>query len=146
VTELAGVISGYAAGLARSAVLGRHAEAEGLHEVALEALAAGVAAIRPGAELGDVDAAVRGVVSDAGKSAAFLHRAGYQNGLRWSYRGNLSAEPGARDVIERGMTFHLPMILFERGRFGVGTSQTVVVTESGSEPLSATSPALHHVD
>jgi Xaa-Pro aminopeptidase len=96
--------------------------------------------------MGAVDAAARRVVSDAGKSASFLHRAGYQNGIGWSYRGNLSLEPDATDVIERGMTFHLPMILFQGGEFAIGVSQSVVVTESGAEPLSSTPPTLYRTE
>jgi Xaa-Pro dipeptidase len=144
IIEVGGVKSGYAGGLMRSAVLGRHVQAEALHEVAEDALAAGIAAIRPGVQLGDVDAAARRVVADAGKSATFAHRLGYQIGIGWLERGYLSIEPGAKDVVETGMTFHLPVILFEGGQFSTGVSQTVVVTESGAEPLSSTSPALYH--
>jgi hypothetical protein len=38
------------------------------------------------------------------------------------------------------------MILFAGGEFAVGVSQSVVVTESGAEPLSATPPALYRVE
>ena len=44
------------------------------------------------------------------------------------------------------MTFHLPMILFERGRFCIGTSQSVLVTETGAEPLTVTSRELYHAE
>jgi Xaa-Pro aminopeptidase len=144
-TEVAGMKNGYAAGLCRSAVLGHHAGAEMLHELAEEALAAAIAAIRPGVPTGGVDAAARAVIERAGKSRVFRHRTGYQNGIAWSYRGNLSLEPGSTDVIEVGMTFHIPIILFEEGEFGIGTSQSIVVSERGAEVLSRTSSGIHRI-
>ena len=54
----------------------------------------------------------------------------------WSDRGNLSLEPGSVDVLAPGMTFHMPIILFESGQYGVGVSETVLVTEQGCEALS----------
>jgi Xaa-Pro dipeptidase len=145
-TEVGAEVDGYVAGLCRTAVLGRHAGAEALHAVALDAFEAGRAAIRPGATAGDVDAAVRGVIEGAGRGATFRHRAGYQIGLMWNDRGNISLEPGAEDVLEPSMTFHLPVILFERGSFGVGVSETVLVTDDGSEALGTLPRDLHRAD
>ena len=34
------------------------------------------------------------------------------------------------------MVFHFPMTLRVKGKFGVGQSQTVIVTEEGAEVLS----------
>jgi Xaa-Pro dipeptidase len=134
--EMAGVRHGYAAGLCRSAVLGRHPAAEDLHSIAEEALTAAIESIRPGATAGSIDTAARNALAAAGRSRTFRHRTGYQNGIAWSYRGNMSLEPDAQDVIEPGMTFHLPIILFDEGRFGVGTSETVLVGPSNAEVLS----------
>jgi Xaa-Pro dipeptidase len=144
--EVGSYISGYAAPLVRSAILGHHAGVEGLHKLAEEALGAAIEAIRPGVQMGDVDDAARRVVSEAGQSNSFLHRVGYQIGIGWSYRGNFSLEPDATDVISQGMIFHLPFILFHRGQYATGPSQSVLVTETGAEPLSSTSPELFHVD
>ena len=144
--EVGSYISGYAAPLVRSALLGRNTEVEHLHEVAESALAAALDAIKPGVQMGDVDAAARRVVSQAGKSDSFIHRVGYQIGTAWSYRGNYSLEPNASDVIEPGMIFHLPVILFNRGKFATGPSQTVWVTSTGARPLSSTTPELFYAD
>jgi Xaa-Pro aminopeptidase len=144
-TELSGLIHGYAAGLCRTAVLGRHGPAEALHEVAEEALQAALDAIRPGVTAGSVDADCRAVVERAGRSAAFRHRTGYQIGIGWFDRGNLSLEPAAPDVLAPGMTLHMPIILFEEGEFGVGVSETVVVTEEGCESLGSLPRAIYRV-
>jgi Xaa-Pro aminopeptidase len=143
--EIGAEVGGYVAGLCRTGVVGQHTEAEALYAVADAALEAGLRAIRPGATAGDVDAAVRGVVEAHGRSATFRHRAGYQIGLMWNDRGNLSLEPGAPDVLVPGMTLHLPVILFEQGRFGVGASETVLVTAAGVEVLSGRPRRLHRV-
>jgi Xaa-Pro aminopeptidase len=135
-TEISGFVHGYAAGLCRTAILGDHPGADALHAVAEEALAAGIDAIRPGATAGSVDFAVRKVVGDAGESATFRHRAGYQIGIDWLERGNISLEPDAPEILAPGMTLHLPVILFRAGEYGVGVSETVLVTEDGSEALS----------
>jgi Xaa-Pro dipeptidase len=64
-------------------------------------------------------------------------RTGYAIGLNWYVRGYMSLEPGAHEPIEASMTFHTPRILFdERERFGVGTSETVLVTDHGTEIMS----------
>ena len=145
-TELGGWANGYAGSICRSAVLGSHADAESLHSLAEEALQAAIDAIRPGAKTGDVDDACRGVIERSGRPEVFRHRTGYQNGIMWSDRGNLSLEPDSEDVLAPGMTFHMPIILFEAGRYGVGLSETVLVTDQGCEVLSGLPRAIHKVD
>jgi Xaa-Pro dipeptidase len=143
--EIGAEVGGYVAGLCRTGMLGDHPDAEALYAVADEALEAGIAAARPGATAGDVDAAVRGVIERHGRAATFRHRAGYQIGLMWNDRGNVSLEPGSEDVLVPGMTLHLPVILFEQGRFGVGASETVLVTDAGAEALTGRPRRLHRV-
>jgi Xaa-Pro dipeptidase len=142
-TELGGLKHGYAAGLCRSAVLGRHPRAESLHALAEDALEAALAAIKPGATAGEVDAAARRVIDRSGRPEVFRHRAGYQSGINWSERGNLSLEPGSEDVLQEGMTLHLPIILFQEGEYGLGCSENVVVTAHGPEILSRTPHTLY---
>jgi Xaa-Pro aminopeptidase len=142
-TEIGGLKHGYAAGLCRSAVLGRHHAAESLHALAEEALEAAIAAIKPGVMAGTVDAAARKVIERSGRSEVFRHRTGYQTGINWSERGNLSLEPNAADILETGMTLHMPLILFEEGGYGLGCSENVLVTDRGAEILSGTPHTLY---
>src|SRR5262249_23162622 len=46
---------------------------------------------------------------------------------------------------EPGMPFHLPISLRKRGAFGVCQSHSVVITESGCEPLTGSDPRLFEV-
>jgi Xaa-Pro aminopeptidase len=144
--ELGGEKNGYVAGLCRSAILGRHDEARRLHQVAEEGLAAVLASMRPGATAGEVDLAARKTFERAGRLDSFRHRTGYQHGIDWLGRGNLSLEPGSREMLRPRMTFHMALILYQRGEFALGCSQTVVITDDGAAPLSRTSPALYMVD
>ncbi|HEX6509415.1 MAG TPA: M24 family metallopeptidase, partial [Chloroflexota bacterium] len=125
------------------AVLGRHPGAESLHALAEEALEAAIAAIKPGVTAGAVDAAARTVIERSGRPQVFRHRTGYQTGINWSERGNLSLEPDAADVLEADMTLHMPIILFQEGEYGLGCSEQVVVTERGAEILSRTPHTLY---
>lgn len=141
--EIGGLKHGYAAGLVRGAVLGRHPETESLHAVSVEALEAAIAAIKPGETAGAVDAAARKVIVRSGRPRVFRHRTGYQTGIHWTERGNLSLEPGAAEILEAGMTFHMPFILFGESGYLNGCSEHVVVTERGAEILSTTPHTLY---
>ncbi|WP_311972572.1 M24 family metallopeptidase [Bradyrhizobium agreste] len=136
--EIGGIKHGYAAGLVRSAVLGRHRETEALHALSVEALESAIAAIKPGVAAKAVDAAASKVIERSGRPAAFRHRTGYQTGIHWTERGNLSLEPAAEEILEPGMTFHLPIILFGETGHLFGCSEHVLVTEFGAEVLSCT--------
>lgn len=135
-TEVGGRWQGYSAGLCRTALLGSNQPAEDLYKLAQEANDAAIEVIRPGVTTGEIDRACRGVVERAGRSETFRHRAGYVIGLGWSSRGNISIHPSGTDVVEQGMTLHLPTNLFQQGEFGVGVSETVLVTADGAETLS----------
>ncbi|WP_044549054.1 M24 family metallopeptidase [Mesorhizobium japonicum] len=141
--ELGGLKQGYSAGLVRCAVLGRHPETESLHALSVEALEAVIAAIKPGATAGEVDAAGRKVIERSQRPKVLNHRVGYQTGINWTERGNLSLEPDATDVLQAGMTLHMPIILCGEGGYLLGTSEHVLVTESGAEILSDTPHTLY---
>ncbi len=138
--EAAGCIDRYHAMIARSAVVGiptplhRHAA-----NTLLEALDAVITAIAPGRTSGEVDAACRRVVQEAGLGHAFTHRTAYSVGIgfppNWSEGRALSIRPGDATVLEPGMTFHVVPTLFVED-FGMCFSETVLVTEDGCEVLT----------
>ncbi|MER8977039.1 Xaa-Pro peptidase family protein [Mesorhizobium sp. M0800] len=142
--ELAGLKNGYPCALVRSAVLGRHAETEVLHDLSIEVLEAVISAIRPGATAGEVDVAGREVLKRNGRPELLNHRVGYQTGINWVERGNISLQPGASDILEPNMTLHMPIILRGESGYQFGTSEHVVVTEQGAEILSRTPHTLYY--
>lgn len=143
VTEIGATKCGYAAGLVRAAVLGRHSEAESLHALSEEALDTAIDVIKPGVTGEAVYAAVRKVIERSGRPKAFRNKAGYQTSVPWSERGNLDMVPGATRILKAGMTLHMPIFLFgEKGHI-VGCSDHVLVTERGAESLTRTPRTLY---
>ncbi|WP_301114861.1 Xaa-Pro peptidase family protein [Microbacterium sp.] len=137
VTEISGYRYGYCAAACRTAVIGSNPGVERLYTVARVALERGIAAMRPGVAAGHVYDVVRATVVDAGFGATMRHRAGYANGLQANGRLNISLAPGENDVLDEGMTFHLPILLFMPGEYSVACSQSVVVTSDGTEVLGS---------
>lgn len=136
--EIGGQKHGYCTNIVRSAVLGRHAETEELHAVAVEVVEAVVDAFKPGVTAAEVDAACRGVLERIGRPHLSRQRTGYQTGIHATERGNISLEPGADDVLEKNMTFHVPFILHGESGHLFGVSEHVLLTENGAESLSHT--------
>ncbi|MES0070481.1 Xaa-Pro peptidase family protein [Mesorhizobium sp. M0074] len=127
---------GYAVGMVRCAVLGRHPETESLHDLAEEVIETLIAAIKPGTTAAAVDATGREVLKRSGWQGVFRQRTGYQTGMNWTERGDLSLEPGVEDVLQAGMTLHMPNILRSKNGYLFGAGAHVLVTEHGSEVLS----------
>lgn len=134
---------GYTVGMVRCAVLGRHPEAESLHTLAEEVIDALVAAVKPGTSAAAVDAAGRQVLKRSGRKGVFRQRTGYQTGINWTERGDLSLEPGAEDILKSGMTLHMPNILCSENGYLFGAGTHVLVTERGAELLSQIPPTLY---
>ncbi|RWR27892.1 aminopeptidase P family protein [Sinirhodobacter populi] len=139
--ELAASHDRYHAALMRSVWLGPPPdEARDMMATALRALDAALAAMRPGAPCSAPHQAAQAVVDAAGHAQAFRKRIGYSIGTAfapdWGEGGILSLFTGVGRELEPGMVFHLPMTLRRYGAFTVGASETVIVTETGVEPLS----------
>ncbi|MFO1149904.1 MAG: Xaa-Pro peptidase family protein [Alsobacter sp.] len=139
--ELAGSHARYHAALMRSVWIGAPPrEAMRMMDCALRALDAALAALRPGAPCSAPHAAAQAVIDDAGYTAAFRKRIGYSMGVAfapdWGEGNVLSLFAGVEEEIRPGMVFHLPATLRRFGTWTVGASETVIVTETGAEPLS----------
>jgi Xaa-Pro dipeptidase len=111
-----------------------------MSETIVAALDAAIAAIRPGVTSGSVDAACREVLEQAGYEPYFRKRTGYSVGVAfapdWGEGHITSLRRDDPTVLEPGMVFHIPPALRVPGEYGVGFSETVLVTGSGSEVLT----------
>ena len=136
--ELTPRIAGYSARLMRCAVIGtptqQLADAAGrLRELQDKQ----IAAITPGATAHDVDAILRDGVIDSGLRTSFDNISGYTLGL-YAQAGPRTSDftrifhPGATWKIEPQMVFHM-----YASAQGASFSETVLVTERGSERLTA---------
>jgi Xaa-Pro dipeptidase len=137
--EVSGVVQRYGAALMRCAVLGRpSAELERRNAIVHEVLDATMEAIRPGRTSGDVDRICREAFARHGYRV--LKRAGYSMGVNfppgWGEGAVLDLSDGNPTVLEPGMVFHIPQPYRVAGEQTVSTSETVLVTERGCEPIT----------
>lgn len=139
----------YTAPLMRTAVLGRPSDkVRRIADAALATLDAVIEAAKPG-RTGHEIASI-GKRAHAGVSREiFLPGAyGYHVGVgfppTWADGIGFIAE-GVEDVLRPGMTFHLPLAFRCPGEFGIGISETILVTEFGCEPLTTLPRDLHIV-
>jgi Xaa-Pro aminopeptidase len=132
------LVDGYHSDVTRTVVVGDRAasaEAERLIAAVTEAHDAGIALAGPGITHADVDAECRRVLGECGYADGPTHPFGHQLGLRIHERPYLTAtateplEPGNVVTVEPGV--YLP------GRIGCRVEDTVLVTETGTEVLSA---------
>ena len=124
---------------------GRAAEAA---ELAVEGMAAIVRALAPGATAGEVYAAWREVAAGAGLCDYHRHHCGYLVGIGFppSWTGGSAVTglaPESTRRLEAGMVFHAHSWFTNTGRgddFSCFISNSVLVTESGAEVLTAATP------
>jgi Xaa-Pro aminopeptidase len=133
--DFGGRADGYLSDVSRTVAVGEaSARLREVHAAVAAAQAAGLAALRPGVRLGDVDAAARGSLAAVGLAEAFTHRLGHGLGLEIHeppyLRGGVdqAAEAGHVVTVEPGV--YLP------GELGVRIEDDVLVTEGGCERLT----------
>jgi Xaa-Pro dipeptidase len=141
-------VEGYQSDITRTFVLGKAPEQVGdkmrkVFDIVHRAQATALAAARPGAECGSVDAAARKVITDAGYGPDykyFTHRLGHgigMDGHEWPYlvRGNTTK-------LAPNMTFSDEPGIYIRGEFGVRLEDDMHITENGAELFTPQSPSL----
>ena len=104
------------------------------YAVLQRAQAAGVAAVRPGVDAVDVDAACRAVIAEAGWAAAFTHGTGHGVGLDIHEAPRVGTTSDATLVVGDVVTVEPGVYLPAHG--GVRVEDTVVVTPEGCRPLT----------
>lgn len=133
---------GYMADSTRMAVIGEpsphHRE---IHDLVLRAHDAAIGVVRAGVTTGDVDAAARRVIEDAGHGEHFFHRVGHGLGLEG--HEDPSLDPGSRTVLEAGMVFTIEPGVYLPGFGGVRIEDDVVVEEGGCRVLTKADRSLH---
>jgi len=137
-------VEGYQSDITRTFVLGKASDKmKKVFDIVHRAQSAGLAVARPGVECGDVDAAARKVITDAGFGPDykfFTHRLGHgigMDGHEWPYlvRGNATK-------LQANMTFSDEPGIYIRGEFGVRLEDDMHVTENGAELFTRQSASL----
>jgi len=138
------LVEGYQSDITRTFVLGKATEKmKSVFDIVHRAQSAALAAAKPGAECGAVDAAARKVIADGGYGPDykyFTHRLGHglgMDGHEWPYlvRGNTTKlRPNITTSNEPG--------IYIRGEFGIRLEDDMHITEDGAELFTPQSPSL----
>ncbi|BBX95916.1 X-Pro dipeptidase [Mycobacterium lacus] len=139
--DFGALVAGYHSDMTRTFVLGKAADWQlEIYELVAEAQRAGREALRPGAELCDVDAAARQLITDAGYGENFGHGLGHGVGLQIHEAPGIGATSagtllaGSVVTVEPGV--YLP------GRGGVRIEDTLAVANGASKTTGQTAELL----
>jgi Xaa-Pro dipeptidase len=138
------VVEGYQSDITRTFVLGKASDKmKQVFDIVHRAQSAALAAAKPAAEGGSVDAAARKVITDDGYGPDykyFTHRLGHglgMDGHEWPYlvRGNTTK-------LQANVTTSNEPGIYLRGEFGIRLEDDMHVTEDGAELFTPQSPSL----
>ena len=105
-----------------------------IHDLVVQAQAAGIAALRPGRTAEEIDLAGRSVIAEGGYGEYFTHRLGHGIGLDVHEPPFLDS--GDERIIEEGMCFTVEPSIFITGRMGSRIEDVVVVRPQGGHALT----------
>ncbi len=131
----------YAAALMRTIFLGKPKD-EWLRaaQACIDATTAALEFIRPGVTAHEADTVAREVTTRAGFGDYHRNRLGYCIGVNyppdWGEGEIISLRQGEERELVPGMTFHMPPLCLKYREYGIGFSETIVVTETGCERFS----------
>ncbi|MEM6691524.1 MAG: M24 family metallopeptidase, partial [Planctomycetota bacterium] len=134
-------LDGYVSDLTRMLWLdedGPSAEFEAAHTAVNAAVEAAISVIRPGQSVRVVDQAARKELRAAGMEEAFLHSLGHGIGLEVHEGPRISSagDDDSSPVLREGMIVTIEPGVYFADQFGIRLEEDVLVTESGSKPLS----------
>lgn len=133
------VLGGYCSDMTRTVHLGKASRREqDVYHSVLEAQQAAVAAVRSGAGCSEVDEAARSVLRRARLDKWFTHSTGHGVGLEIHEGPRVAARQ--TQVLETGMVITIEPGVYLPGEFGIRIEDTVAVTATGCDNLTARSP------
>ncbi len=138
-TELSGCVRRYSAALMRTFSLGELPDQLArLEQAIILGLEAAIDALRPGVRSGDVDAACRAPIRDAGYE--YPHETGYSIGVcyppGWNETHVFNLKPGDEREVKANMVFHLVPHVIVQDLGTVGLSETVLVAAEETRVLT----------
>ena len=109
-------------------------------EAVVGAVQAAMETIKPGATPHEADTAARAVTQAAGFGEYHRNRLGYSIGVSyppdWGEGEIISLRQEEHRPFQPGMTFHMPPLCLKYREYGIGFSESIVVTGTGCEKLS----------
>ena len=139
--ELTAQIRRYTSPIMRTVVLGTPTDEQArAAEAGAEAIETIIRTARPGVAANEVARAATAVIEPVLPGLMFHNNFGYTVGLgyppSWTERLGFYLRAENELPLEAGMTFHLPVSLRRFGEWGICQSHTLLVTETGAEPLT----------
>ncbi len=143
-------VEGFTSDITRTFVLGKPTDKMAkVFDIVHAAQQAAVKAAKPGVVTGEIDAAARKVIVDAGYGPGFkyfTHRVGHGLGMdmhEWPYlvANNMWGSP-LHPVLQANMTTSDEPGIYIPGEFGIRLEDDMHVTEDGAELLTPASPSL----
>ncbi len=130
------ILGGYCSDMTRTVHIGRPgAEMRAVYEAVRAAQQAALDAVRPGVEVGQVDAAARASLRRAGLARFFTHSTGHGVGLEVHEPPRVAR--GTTTVLRPGMVITIEPGVYIPGKGGVRIEDMVVVTADGCQVLTA---------
>ncbi len=124
-------VDGYQSDITRVVALGDPGEqAKQVYNIVFQAHMAGRKIAAKGVTAGEVDAATRQVIEDAGYGTYFVHRTGHGIGMRGHESPNIN--PGSEFVLESGNCFSIEPGIYLPGEFGIRIENIVMARETDS--------------
>ena len=149
IREFGAVRRRYTAPMMRTAVVGEaSAEIREFHGVCLDVLSAVMSAARAGSSFASAaragEAALAPIVDRAFFSGVFGYPVGAAFPPSW-VAGSMFIASDNDAMLEENMVFHLPICLRKPGEFGIGFSETVRITGTGAERITANTLSLEEI-
>jgi Xaa-Pro aminopeptidase len=139
IIDVGALVDGYHSDMTRSYVIGEPTAEQRLVYALVEAShAAGVAALAPGIAARELDTICRDVFDDAGRLDWYLHGTGHGVGLE--IHESPFHSQASDEVIVAGNVVTVEPGLYRVGFGGFRIEDLLVVTETGSQPLTQTPP------
>jgi Xaa-Pro aminopeptidase len=128
---------GYMSDMTRTLFVGRPSrQVRSMYKAVLNANLAAIDSLRPGITAGQVDRRARQVLETAGLGKTFVHSTGHGLGLEIHESPRIGKKEATR--LEAGMVITIEPGAYVRGFGGIRIEDTVLVTKSGCEVLTAT--------
>jgi len=135
VVDFGAIVDGYRSDMTRTFSMGEpDAELAHLVEAVAVAQAVGVSTVAAGTSGAAVDGAARASLVGSGYGEVFLHSTGHGVGLDIHEAPAVAA--GAADILSVGTVVTVEPGAYLAGRAGVRIEDTLLVTDSGSRPLT----------
>ena len=133
--DIGGRKGNFPSDMTRMSVLGEAPEDyHEVHDIVERAVQAAMSAAKPGVMAKEVDAAARGVITEAGYGDYFVHRTGHGLGIDIHEPPYITAT--SEVVLDEGMVFSIEPGIYLQGRFGVRLEEIVILRSNGPEILS----------